>query len=985
METFIVYDGTATAQILIEPEAYEGVRRIAGRVARDIELVTGVRPEVSGAVPGSEDASGAAQMPAQGGREAADSASCTPVIVGATLGHSPLLDRWQQEGKWDGAAIAGRREVYQIGIVEQPFAENPAVGRALVVAGSDKRGTIYGLFRISELCGVSSLVYWGDVQPEKKERLELELGEPIVSEEPSVRYRGFFINDEWPAFGNWAKERFGGINAAAYEEVFIFLLRMKGNYLWPAMWNSTFSEDGPGLANAELADLYGVIIGLSHHEPMCRAGMEWQNIYRQYGDDNTWSFVTNREAITEFWKDGLLRNRRFENLITVGMRGENDSELLPRDATMADNVQVVKDAILTQHRLIRECVDEDLSRVPRMLAIYKEVEKFYYGDDTCAGLKDWEELDDVILMLCDDNFGNTRALPSKGDRPHPGGYGMYYHFDYHGAPVSYEWQNSSRLVKTWEQMTMAYENGVRELWIVNVGDIKGVEYPLTYFMELAYDYGKWSRRNAVEEFVRGWIDRQFGGRLTAAQKERLLMLLHGWTRWSAARRPEAMNPAVYDPCHFREGDRVRTEAGRLMEEAKELREQMPEDCRGAYESMVYYPLTATFNLILMHVEAGLNAHYAKRGSLMANTYADSVRKRIRMDADYVSAYHKMLGGKWNHMMDSAHTGFRSWDANNWTYPTVQEVIPIRREKIVAGFCGSEKYHLGTHWQDSGPLVNTEFTRPDTEEILIDLGSRGDVDFSWEVHCDQPWLSFSPERGYVQALKDGGAVIAVTCDRTRLSGRQSALAEIRVKFANGACTQSRFRIEAGAAPADPELPAGTFVAHEGVIAMEASHFAAAHDVDGEGFRAVDSLGRMGDAVRTFPMTAGWEPGGEAPWLRYDFAADEAGRYKVQFWLSPHNPAQAGGRIPCGYSVNDGEKTILPTVSKSIYTEYSCSEWNRGVMNNIRIVEAEVELTGGLNRLYVYGGDPGIVLERIVLYPAGKPLPHSYLGPQESWRV
>lgn len=959
-----IYREGKAVPFMIEPEAYEGVRRIGARVALDIELVTDCRPELV---------------------EHAAEIAGKQVIVAATLGKSPLLDMWQENGKLDSREIAGKREVYCIRVVERPFPENTAVEKALVIAGSDKRGTIYGLFHLSEQSGVSSLVYWGDAAPEKKQELVLDVGEGILSKEPSVKYRGFFINDEWPAFGNWCMEHFGGVNAKAYEEIFIFLLRMKGNYMWPAMWASVFSEEGPGPASAELADMYGVIMGKSHHEPMCRAGEEWQRIYRQYGEDNTWSFVTNSKAITEFWKDGILRNKPFENLITIGMRGESDSKLLSENATMSDNVQVVKNAILTQHRLLREYINEDLSQVPRMLAIYKEVENFYYGDDTCPGLKDWEELDDVIFMLCEDNFGNTRALPSKADRPHPGGYGMYYHFDYHGAPISYEWQNSSRLTKTWEQMTMAYEHGIRELWIVNVGDIKGAEYPLTYFMELAYDYETWSKPNKTADFVKEWIGKQFGGRISGEQKEQMFRLLEGWPRWSAARRPEAMNPGVYHPCHYREGDRVCAEAGGLMALAEELRRTMPAECLPSYESMIYYPCMATLNLIIMHAEAGMNAHFAARGSLAANYYGEQVKKRAELDAQYVEAYHKMLEGKWNHMMDSAHTGFRSWDDRDWGYPVVQQVIPVRGGKMVVGFRGSEKYHLGAHWQDRITADNWEFTRPDTEEILIDLDSRGDADFTFAVHSDRPWLHFAPESGTVRALQEGRVTIHVTCDREKLAGREKARIEIPVQFADGRKTTGLLALEAGMEASGAAYPAGTFLEQNGMIVMEAAHFARKQDVEGKGFQVISYLGRMGDAVKAFPVTESWIGRKEAPFLQYDFAAEKEGSYTVQFYLSPRNPSVKGGHIRCRIAVNEEPAQMLETVSTSLYTEYSCMEWNRGVMDNIRIVKASAEVKRGLNHLYFYAGDPGIVLERIVLHRADRAIAESYLGPQESWRV
>lgn len=960
---FTVYEKGHDTVLFVEPEAYEGVRRIAERVAKDIELVTDYMPKT-------------VNQTAQLGK--------AQVIIAATLGKSSLADKWAQDGSLDVSALRGKRESYMIGVVNQPFAKEPMAESALVILGSDKRGTIYGLFRLSEMCGVPSLVYWGDVKPLKKEEIILDIGKGIVSKEPSVEYRGFFINDEWPAFGNWCEEHFGGVNAKAYEEIFIFLLRMKGNYLWPAMWNSVFSEDGPGILNAQLADIYGVIIGLSHHEPMCRAGAEWQRIYSRYGEDNTWNFAVNGAAITEFWKDGILRNKPYENLITIGMRGENDSRLLSENATMADNIKVVKDAILAQHELLKQYINGDLTRIPRMLAIYKEVEDFYYGDDSCEGLKDWEELDDVIFMLCDDNFGNTRGLPSKDDSPHSGGYGMYYHFDYHGAPVSYEWQNSNRLTKTWEQMTMAYEHGIRKLWIVNVGDIKGVEYPLTFFMELAYDYEKWSLPNCVEDFVREWIDRQFCG-ISDVQKEQIFELLDGYTKWSAARRPEAMNAGIYHPWHYREADRVWTEVDGLMKLAKELHNTLRGDSLTAYESLIYYPAMATLNLILMNVEAGLNAHFARRGSVAANIYADSVKNRIKMDAEYINAYHGLLGGKWNHMMDSAHTGFRNWDDHDWCYPTVQQVIPIPRAKIVLGFRGSDRYHLGAHWQDGALECNEDFTVPNTEEVLIDLDSRGNMDFSFDVHSDKPWLRFSPQSGSVNAAGNGRQTVSVRCDRTALSGRENAVVEISVRFENGEKTTGRLEIAAGMEKMQTEYPRGTYIEQLGYIAMDAAGFMENCSIDGEGFKIIRHLGRMGDAVKAFPITKSFIGEEKIPSLKYAFAAADEGIYKIMLYLAPRNPGILGGHIRCGISVNDTDMQILETVSEKLYTEWSCKEWNNGVMNNIRVVEAALPVKKGLNYLYFYAGDPGIVLEKIVLHKSDVTFKESYLGPTESCRI
>lgn len=968
MNTFTIFENNRPTQFYIENEAYEGVKRVGAHVACDIGLVTGINPEIL---------------------TAPQQCKSDMVVIFATIGKSPFLEALEASGRWSSAQIQGKREVYQFQVVSEPFSVlskggTASVKEALVIAGSDKRGTIYGMFHLSELCGVSPLIFWGDVVPQKKDALILPVGDGIVSKEPSVKYRGFFINDEWPAFGNWCMETFGGVNAKAYEEIFILLLRLKGNYLWPAMWDSVFSEEGPGLASAELADIYGVVMGTSHHEPLCRAGAEWQRIYQQYGTDNTWSFVSNREAITEFWKDGILRNKPFENVITIGMRGENDSMLLPEDAGLADNVQVIKDAIMTQHALLREYMDKDLKDIPRMLAIYKEVEDYYYGDATCEGLRGWEELDDVILLLCEDNFGNTRGLPDETDRKHPGGYGMYYHFDYHGGPISYEWQNTARLTKTWEQMTQAYEYGVRELWIVNVGDLKGAEYPLCYFMDLAYDYGTYSQRNKTEEYARTWVERQFGSRLGRKDKQDMLVLLDGYTKWNSARHPEAMTPQIYHPCHFREGERVWNEVHALMETAERLREHMPAECMDAYGSMVYYPAMASFNLILMHIEAGCNAFYAGQGNLAANALVASVKWRVVKDRQYVQEYHALANGKWNHMMDSAHTGFHSWDAHNWTYPTVQEVIPLPMAKIIVGFRGGEAYHLGAHWQDNGYPCNDDFTRPDTKDVIIEIGSRGDVDFSYRVQSDKTWVCFGKVEGNVESLIKGKDDIVVTCDRTSLKGRECALVEIFVTFANGEKTVGRLELLAEET-AQNTYAAGTYIEKQGYIAMNADGFTEQKDVGGEGFAVIRHLGRMGSAVKSFPVTKSWIGTADAPYLRYTFVVENTADYIIRFYLLPRNPVEKGKHMCLAFSINGERRKILDTVTDSFRADCACEEWSRGVLDNIRVIESVVPVKKGENRFYFYAADPGIVLERIVLYPENTRLPESYLGPVESWRV
>ena len=839
MGCFELFKNGVVADIIVEHECPEGVKRIAKVVADDIEMVTGIRPRLF--IAGDADFSE------------------------ATLTENVILVEAEPD-----AMVKGKREVYKLEMDDGNSEDNLfhtflGVSKILYVTGSDRLGLIYGLFAISEMCGVSPLVWWGDVRPEKREFININInsraGDILVSREPSIKYRGFFINDEWPAFGRWCNEKFGGFTVSAYEQVFILLLRMRGNYMWPAMWSSIFSEDGPGHANAELADMYGITMGTSHHEPLCRAGEEWQKIYRNYGDDNTWSFISNKEAITDFWRDGLARNRDFANIYTIGMRGECDSKLLGEDATLADNINVIKDAILTQHRLLRENVECDLTRVPRMLAIYKEVEDYYYGDKDTEGLRDWDELNDVIFLLCEDNFGNMRGLPEEADRlKHTGGYGMYYHFDYHGAPISYEWVNCNRLTKTREQMCMAYEYGVRNLWIVNVGDLKGNEYPLSYFMALAYNYERWSMDDAVEEYVSEFINRSFGNRITLRQECEMTSFIDGFTKWNSIRHPEAMNPEIFNPFDFDEAGIVHTEVQEIMSLGKSLRRSLNAEVRDAFDSMFYYAGMASLNLILMHIEAALNKFYAKRLDEKANGYAESVRARIEMDAEYVNDFHKSFDGKWNHMMDSKHTGFVTWNDEGAHYPEAQILLPT---------------------------------------------------------------------------------------------------EIKQQPSDGGCM-----------PLTPyELR---------VITIEADNFNNNRLIQGEGWRVIQHLGRLGNAIKAYPITKTFTEEQELPYVQYDMGVEKGGAYTLEFVFMARNPVVKGAPMRAKYSVNHGDMCTLEILGKDYFTEWRCKTWNEGVMTGIHTVETVAAFVPGKNFIRVYPCDPNVILERIVIYPSEVHLPKTYLG-------
>lgn len=945
---------------LKEKEAYSGVHKVAEKVSRDIELVFGVKPAST--------------------EVKADLASCA--VIYGTAGRSPVLESLSERGLIDLGEIRGKNEVYLFQVIDAPWEGRD---KALVIAGSDKRGTIYGLFHLSEVLGVSPYVDWNSVLPRRQDEVVLKDGTKLVSKEPSVRYRGFFINDEWPAFGNWCNKNFGGFNAQAYDHVFELLLRLKGNYLWPAMWSARFHDDGPGLANSELADEYGVVMGASHHEPCLRQGEEYKYLRGKdsiYGD--AWNFRSNEEGITRFWADGLKRSGRFENVITVGMRGEADTAIMGEGATFADNIGLLRDVIRTQNRLIQEHVNPDLEQVPRMLALYKEVEPFFYGDEHTPGLIGSEELENIILMLCDDNFGNLRTLPTEDMLSHKGGYGMYYHFDYHGWPISFEWVNSSYLPKVWEQMTTAYDFGIRDLWVVNVGDICTQELPLAYFLDLAYDFEQWGTGaiNKTDAYTRAWVERQFAGTCKEEDLGPIKRILDGYTRIAHNRRPEAMNSGVYHPVRYQESDRLLAEIEKLMEEADRLYRIMDKDSLPGYFSLVYYPAMANLNLQKMHLLAGKNHYAAKLNMMEANGLAEEIRVCMERDQELVDEFHTLADGKWYGMGLSEHIGFTRWNEEECRYPVLMQVMPTRKPRLIVSIDGTEQYSEGSGWHVHELHMNS-FRRPDVTEAGFSISSLSDLEAPYEITCEASWLTCSRSEGILDGVSRAVEKIAVRIDRSRMNGETAA--RITVNIPNGVCT---ILVDAKL-PELSGLQEKTFVETDGYISIEAEHYFARYDA-GEadaaaGFRVIEGFGKTLSAVKAYPVTQYFTPGPHAPYVEYRFAVQEAGAYIAELYMQPSNPVTTENTIYYGIRVNDGPIYCHNTIPAGQRVGDLNYEWAAGVLDNIRRHSSVIRCQAGLNTVKIFAASPGFVLEKLVIFPEGRKPAESYLGPDESFYV
>ena len=960
---------------VIPEECGTGVKKVAGKVAKDVEGTLSFCPEICETV-----------VPAK------------QAVIAVTAGSGKLAETLCRKISKLGQ-VEGKRESYAFIVAENPV---EGIESALVIYGSDKLGTIYGLFHLSELLGVTAMVDWGDCQYVKQDSFVLKEEDSFVSKEPSVKYRGFFINDEWPCCGNWATSHFGSFNAKMYDHIFEYLLRMKGNYLWPAMWAENFMLDGPDLESMKLADEYGIYIGMSHHEPCMRSGAEYSKVRgpkSPYGD--AWSYVTNKEGILKFWEDGVKRSIGHNVFPTVGMRGENDSKMLGEDSLISDNVRLLKEIITKQREMIHEHLETDGKKVPQLFAVYKEVEDYYFGGGSEEGLRGLEELEDVTLLLCEDNWGNMRALPEAFERNHKGGFGMYFHLDYHGDPVSYEWVSSTELSKIWEQMTEAYEYGVKELWIVNVGDVKFQEFPLNYFMDLAYDFEKWgsSATNSTKEYTKAWIESMFGSYTSKEEREEIQEVLEGYLKINALRKPEALNDTVYHPAHYLECEKLLSLCGKLEEKNERLWKTLEERGMGdAYFSMIYFSAEASFNLLKMHLYSGKNHLYASQGKAVANEYDKLVEACIEKDEALKTQMAEFKEGKWAGMELASHIGFTNWNDEDWRYP-VRHIIRLpKKPRLVVTRADKTQHYTNQYFPIT--LVIDDFAVSSSKKAKIQIANGGQGSVKWKIQegarkvgldgiahesgegsrCE--WLEFSKTSGET-ALQDE-VEISLKEENLPLGEEVSCSFEIKTETEFVPVLVKALKKDTSA------LPAGAFLAEHGMFVMDAVHYADKQAGLYEGevveFKELYDFGKYQSGIKAFPVTASFDSKENAPSVTYELYSEEEKDCFLNLYTSPANPLIYGGKLSMEVSVNE-ESGKLVEFTEDGYKggEPGCIPWEQAVLNQEHVGSTEISLKKGLNKITVFAREAGMVLERLVIYPKDMERAVSYLGEKECIRV
>lgn len=650
-ERFTLISDGQPVSVLIDQSDDIGVRIAVTALINDFKMVSGVEPKLI-----------------------TEPTEKRVVIIG-TL-ESEHIKRLIKSKKIDQKELKGKLEKYIMTTVMNPL---DGVDQALVIVGSDKRGTIYGIYELSEQIGVSPWYDWADVPVEPKKNLSIAQG-VYTAGEPAVTYRGIFLNDEDPCLTTWVKNTYGTNygDHNFYARVFELILRLRGNFLWPAMWGWSFYADDD--LNSQTADNMGIIMGTSHHEPMARNHQEWA---RKRGEFGVWDYASNQQVLDDFFREGIERSKNNDDLITIGMRGDGDAALGGQEGKDHEyesqdeyNMALLETIFKNQRQIIKEVTGKSPEKRPQVWALYKEVLKFYD-----LGLRVPE---DVTLLLSDDNWGNVRRLPSPEERNRKGGWGMYYHVDYVGAPRNSKWLNITPIQNLWEQMQLTYDYGVDRLWVVNVGDLKPMEYPITLFLNMAWNPEKFSAATLLDHTYE-FCAQQFG----PDQAEQAARLLNLYSKYNGRVTPEMMDRTTYN-LETGEWKQVCDDYVRLEAEALRQYITLKPQYRDAYQQLILFPIQAMSNLYDMYYSQAMNNKLFKDNNPEANTWADRVESLFLRDAQLCAAYNtEMSNGKWNGMMIQKHIGYTSWN-DNFRADKLPNVYRITESDKKGGFVFSEK-------------------------------------------------------------------------------------------------------------------------------------------------------------------------------------------------------------------------------------------------------------------------------------------------------
>lgn len=937
-----------TAAILYDASDAAVVKRAAELFAADVEAVTGRRPQVTSAT-----------------------GETGPAVIVGTVGGSALIRRLSEAGKIDTAPLEGAWERYLIQTVANPL---PGIRKALVIAGSDRRGAAYGLFTLSELIGVSPWYWWADVPVKKHAALHVD-APPTYSQTPSVRYRGIFLNDEDWGLTPWASQTFeperGNIGPRTYAKVCELLLRLKANYLAPAMHPVSISFNQIP-ENKLVADTFAIVMGSTHCEPLLlNTASEWDT--QTMGP---WNYDKNKEGINRVLTQRVRENSPYENVYTLALRGLHDgamSTTLP----MHEKVRMLQQALLDQRQILAENIDRPVETVPQAFTPYKEVLEIYSN-----GL---ELPDDVTIVWPDDNYGYMKRLSGVREQRRTGRSGVYYHVSYLGVPHSYLWFSTTPPSLMYEELRKAYDTTADRLWLLNCGDLKGSEMQVSLFLDMAWDIGRFTADNVVTYPAR-WLAGIFGeayyDRLEAMTREHLRLAFprkpeymgwgYHWNRFD--HNCEQLTDTDFSFTNYDEAPRRLEAYRKLGARAEALLHEIGDEARPAFYQLVYYPLRGAELMNRMTLGGQRNRWYARQGRAATNAVRDEVQRCYDSLQVITRGYNSLLGGKWNHMM-SMRQNYDGVSAYfNLPHLATHDAAGAPRLALqVAGedVTGARAFH-------ALPAFDNYLRRTYPVEIY----NRGGGTLAWTAHASEPWVVLSKSAG--KTADEERITVGIDWEKAPSGNAVPAQIVFRAGEQSEKVLVSLFN---PTAPSRAELR-GIYVENNGCVSIPAAGCHRVRENDRIKITAVEDLGIEGPALQLGDPTAPLQifRSRDVPCAEYDFYAFDAGSVDVYTYVLPTFPLHADRDFRIGENTNTDTKYsvqiddgALATPSSS-HVEYS-QVWFESVLRNCAVNKSTLHIDKpGRHTLRIRVGDPGIVLQKIVLDFGG--MKRSYLGPQST---
>ncbi|MGN0106621.1 MAG: glycosyl hydrolase 115 family protein, partial [Hominilimicola sp.] len=902
------------------------------------------------------------------------------IIIG-TLGASDAVDALAETGDIDVSGIKDKWESFTV----------QEANNKIVIAGSDKRGTIYGIYDLCEKMGVSPWQWWSDTEPVTADELYINLPEEGYTEgEPSVKYRGIFLNDEYN-MNQWSQSMGeGNMNNETYEKIFELLLRLKANYMWPAMHAySTAFHNTEG--NAALADKYGIVMGSSHCEPMLRNNLgeldafqdKWEEenpdktlykalknesgksvAYYWTDHDDLGNTVDNKEFLEAYWRESVKENGGYDNIYTLGMRGVHDGSF----QTNMDYATALNEIVAVQRKILKEEICDktgrDISEIPQVFIPYKDVLK-YYNDGSLV------IPEDVTIMWTDDNYGYVRQNADDTERARSGRTGLYYHISYYGYPTSYLWLSSTQPGLIREELTKSYDMGSDKIWILNVGDLKPAEKEIEYFARLARNIDE-VRDTDISEIYKQNAKRDFN--MNDADAKEYAEVMDEYYEIANSKRPEFQRSGNFSlTAYGDEGQRYIDRYNELTERAETLYKKLSENKKYAFYELALYPIRSAKNMAIDYIQSDRAKLYSEQGRGAAmNTYAaeaNTAASEIDTDTEY---FNTMLDGKWNKMMNINPSKLQGCDAHITTSlnpPTADSLDYTQMEIAVDG-----QTELS-----SEPVIT--LSKYDMYNKFIDIFNTGYGSFDYTVSSSSAAVVLSKAAGTVYDSER--IYVKLDADKAQ-SGVSEAVITVSQKLGDNAIDSRTINVTINnqGDVADEK----TYVETDGTVSIEAEHYSNAVSNGEYEWKIEKDFGRSGDSIKIYPNLAAGVADSDvltnSAYTEYNVVFENSGDYTLDVYRMPTLNERGNMRFAVG--IDGNEPVVFKGTSAYTGSQDKNNAWSKGVLNNTEKLTATVTISeAGKHAVRIYNIAPGVVIDKLVLTKGD--VPYSYFGAPESYNT